>query len=252
MMMTDREENEFHLSHAPIVEALIAIKFAEPLPESALSGLEECAGRITDKYPTREEIRSQQLQVTLGASAQSNLGASRREGFFCKTTDGHRVVHLKLDGFGFSELTPYSSWDSFFSEASRLWQDYVRTIGARPVDKWSIRYINRFSWPEGERIEDYLKVYPNVPKGLPKQLRRCFLRLEMPVTKPSKGLFTQQVFTAPPPEAGKVSVVLDHEFTYSALSLTESDLWAQIQQSREIKNEFFRASVTKKGLESCK
>lgn len=246
------EGREFHLPNAPIVEAVIAIKFAEPLPESTLSSLEDCAGRIQDLYPKREEIRSQQFQVAIGVGGKSSIDTPRLEGFFCKTEDGHRVVHLKLDGFGFSELTPYSSWNSFFPEASRLWQEHLRTTGARPVDRWSIRYINRISWPEGGRTEDYLRVYPNLPEALPQVLVGCFMRLQMPVKSPSPGLFTQQIFTAPPPEAGKVSVILDHEFTYSALGLTETALWAQIQQSREIKNDFFRASVTEKALEAFK
>jgi uncharacterized protein (TIGR04255 family) len=251
-MSNEPKDQEFHLANAPIVEAVISIKFADPLPNSALSSLEECAIRIKEIYPKREEIRSQQFQVALGAGAQSSIDTPRLEGFFCKTPDGHRVVHLKLDGFGFSELTPYSSWNFFFPEAIRLWQENLRSIGARSVDRWSVRYINRFSWPEGGRTEDYLRVYPNVPEGLPQSIVGCFMRLQMPVQRPSPGLFTQQIFTAPPPEAGKVSVVLDHEFTYSALGLTESALWDQIRQSREIKNDFFRASVTEKALESFK
>ena len=251
-MTTDNQTNQFHLSHAPIVEAVIAIKFAEPLPDSALSDLQDCAVRIQSIYPKREEIRSQQFQVTIGAGALSNIDTPKREGFFCKMDDGHRVVHLKLDGFGFSELMPYSSWNSFYPEAQRLWQEHLRTIGARPVDRWSIRYINRLSWPAGERTEDYLRVNPNVPVGLPQNIVGCFMRLQIPVTLPSQGLFTQQIFTAPPLETGTVSMILDHEFTYSALGLTESALWAQIQKSREIKNDFFRASVTERALEIFK
>ncbi|MGD0799776.1 MAG: TIGR04255 family protein [Terracidiphilus sp.] len=251
-MKNDRETNEFHLLHAPIVEAVIAIKFAERLPENALSGLEECARRIQEIYPIKDVIRSQQFQVMLGVSTQSNVETPKPEGFFCKMSNDHRVVHLKLDSFGFSELAPYSSWNSFFPEARRLWEEHQRTIGTRPVDSWSIRYINRISWPEGAQREEYMRVYPHIPDGIPQDMVGCFMRLQIPVQRPTRGLFTQQLFTAPPLKSGMVSVVLDHEFSYSALGLTESALWTQIEQSREVKNDFFRASLTEKALETFK
>ena len=82
-MTTDTEANDFHLSHAPIVETVIAIRFAERVPESALSGLKESARRIQDIYTIifKEEIRSQQFQFTPGAAGLSNIGTPKSEGY---------------------------------------------------------------------------------------------------------------------------------------------------------------------------
>jgi uncharacterized protein (TIGR04255 family) len=242
-------DREFHLEKAPIVEAVISIKMSEQLPQSALPDLAECGAALQDRYPIREPILAQQFQINVGNPSGSSIGTPAQIGLFCKEVNSHRVVHLKLDGFGFSELAPYSSWGAFFPAAKDAWRNFRAAVGSGTMESWSIRYINRISWPEDDQMEDYLRVHPNVPDRQTQDLLGCFIRLQLSIKDPSKGVFVQQLFRVPSLEQGKVSYVLDHEFSFSALGLTEAELWSQIDCSREIKNHFFRLSLTEKALE---
>ena len=252
MMSADEQQRNFHLDNAPIVEAVISIKLAEQLPATSLPDLEECSITISNSYPLRDPILAQQVQITIGIGGASNVETPTLLGFFCKEPSSHRVVHLKLDGFGFSELAPYSSWDSFFPAAQKAWAAYQSAVGASTIAGWSVRYINKISWPEQEPMEDYLNVHPNLPENRTQDLLGCFIRLQLSITDPSKGVFAQQVIRVPSLEQGKTSYVLDHEFSYSALGLTETELWRQIDQSRSTKNRYFQQSLTPKALEMYK
>lgn len=239
---------DFHLENAPIVEALIEIKLAEPLQQEVLGSLRDCAAVLAELYPIREDLMLQQFQWQLGVPGQIPSSPVQM-GFLCKDGVNHRVVHLKLDGFGLSELKPYSYWKEFFPEAHRIWNEYRQAVGGAPTGSWSIRYINQISWPEGDRMEDYLCVHPNVPDDLPKPMTNCFMRLQSPITEPSEGSFTQQIFQVMSPEAGKVSFIVDHAFTYSAIGLTDSELWRRIQQAQLVKNKYFQSTFTAHAME---
>jgi uncharacterized protein (TIGR04255 family) len=247
-MPNDDDLEDFHLQNAPIMEALIEIKLAEPLPDDMLRTLRECADGLGGTYPIREDMQTQQVQFQFGTTP-FGAASTRPVGFLCKDADSHHVVQLRLDGFALSELKPYSSWNGFFPEAQRIWEQYRAAVGGAPLGRWSIRYINRISWPEGEKIEEYLNVYPALPEKLPQQLVGCFMRLQSAITVPSDGLFTQQIFGVPMSEPGRVSFIVDHDFSFSAIGLSDSILWERIESARDIKNSFFKATVTPKALE---
>jgi uncharacterized protein (TIGR04255 family) len=236
------------LECAPIVEALIEIKLAEPLQQDSLHFLRNCASGFADHYPLREDLMLQQFQFQAGAASQMP-GAAIQMGFLCKDATPHRVVHLKLDGFGLSELRPYSSWNEFFPEARRLWTAYRQAVGGVPTGSWSIRYINQISWPEDERMDDYLYVHPTVPDNMPQSLTGCFMRLQSALAEPSEGLFTQQIFQVMSSEVGKVSFIVDHTFMFSSIGLSDSELWHRIQLAQLVKNKYFLSTFTPRALE---
>jgi len=75
------------------------------------------------------------------------------------------------------------------------------------------------------------------------------MRLQVPV-EPPQGLLTQQLVGLPRESTETVAFMLDNEFTFSAIGLSDSVLWEQISLSREIKNKFFMNSITDKMKES--
>ena len=74
------------------------------------------------------------------------------------------------------------------------------------------------------------------------------MRLLIPIESP-QGLLTQQLVLLPQEQQGKVSFMLDNEFAFSAIGLSDSALWERIESSREIKNKFFIDSITAKTKE---
>ena len=103
-------------------------------------------------------------------------------------------------------------------------------------------------------MEDYLRMYPHVPEDLPQKLQGCYMRLGFPIDSPDspQGLLTQQLIALPAEQPGKVAFQLDNEFTFSAIGLSDTSLWEQIDQARGIKNKFFLSSITDKTKETFK
>jgi uncharacterized protein (TIGR04255 family) len=252
-MADDVKQNIFHFPNAPIVEAMIEIKLAEPLLVDSLAALQECSSNLSSSYPLQEELQTQQFQMQIqpGNHASSSVEA-RRIGFLRRDENSHRVVQFRLDAFAFSELKPYSSWERFFPEARKAWNFYRSAADGAATSSWTIRYINKISWPEKERIEENLNVYPCLPNSLPAEITNCFMRMQSKVEVPSEGLFTQQIFQIASPDPVQVSFIVDHTFQFSSVALTDTELWDRIERSRKIKNDYFKATFTEKALERFK
>jgi len=235
-----------HFDNAPIVEAIIGVDLGEMLGEDSLNALKELGEQVRPQYPTSEEMRMGEYEFRLGSQSKQT---DTHIGYFFKSEDGLQIIHARRNGFGFSRLTPYQNWDAFFLEAKRTWLLYRRAIGPSRLTSWTVRYINKLVWPQGERMENYLRVYPRIPENLPQELQGCFMRLQVPV-EPPQGLLTQQLVGLPRESTETVAFMLDNEFTFSAIGLSDSVLWEQISLSREIKNKFFMNSITDKMKES--
>jgi len=235
-----------HFEKAPIVEAVIAIDLEEMLGADCLGALRELGEQLNTSYPTIEEIRMGEFEFGLGTQPKQ---VETQIGYFFKSSDGKQIIHARRNGFGFSRLAPYQDWETFTAEARRTWTMYRKVIGPVKLRRWTVRYINKLSWPAGEPMEKYLRVYPYIPEDLPQELGSCFMRLQVPLGSP-QGLLTQQLVALPPEQPGKVAFLLDNEFAFSPIGLSDAILWEQIDLAREIKNRFFVNSITDKMKEA--
>jgi uncharacterized protein (TIGR04255 family) len=243
MSIDQMASDEIHFDKAPIVEAVIGIDFEETLPVEVLDNLKKLGGDFGANYPTTENITKGEYKI------QPGLPVSQTEtpfGYFFKSVDGLQIVHARRNGFAFSRLHPYQTWKSFVDEAEHTWIFYRAIVGPTPLSKFTIRYINRLSWPNGENIEDYLAVYPHIPKELPQQVNGCFIRLDFPLTAPHQGKLTQQIASVPESQPDSVSFVLDNEFSFAAIGLKDSDVWESIRACQRLKNQIFLSSITEK------
>lgn len=231
-----------HFDKAPIVEAVIGVDLEEMLSVEILGDLKQLGDEIHDSYPVCEDLRMGQVEWKPGSEPKP---IDTQIGYFFKSIDGLQIVHARRNGFAFSRLTRYENWNSFFVEAHRTWTLYRQVIGPAKLTKWIVRYINKVSWPENEPIEDYLRIYPHIPDDLPQQIVGCFMRLQFPVPS-QQGLLTQQLVGLPPQSPGEVTFMLDNEFSFPAMGLSDSEMWNRINSAREIKNRFFVNSITDK------
>ena len=72
-----------------------------------------------------------------------------------------------MDGFTFSRLKPYETWENLRDEAYRLWQKY-REITSPEIIRVALRYINKLEFPLPiKNFSDYLTAAPIVPAELP-------------------------------------------------------------------------------------
>lgn len=148
-------------SKAPITEAVIEIRFAVPVDESALVKASQAFGK---HYPTLQEFQQVQFQIWPGADgqlapSQASIPAKqfRRSG-----KDEQEVVMMTPNGIIVSQLAPYCGWDLFFERFQRDWKVWVKEVGRLKISRIGMRYINRIDIPNGSddlvSQSDYVKI----------------------------------------------------------------------------------------------
>jgi len=66
-------------------------------------------------------------------------------GFRFWSPDRQQVFQVRLDGFLFSRLTPYTEWEQWQPEARRSGDRYCSVVRPRSVVRIAVRYVNRVS-----------------------------------------------------------------------------------------------------------
>ena len=247
--------DELHLNHAPIVEALISID-VEPLGGEQTSKLYTAGQTLKPEYPESEPLN--QLQIAFGVTFQpsgishqtSHQGSPYGHKFVSK--DKRQLLLFRHNGFTFSRLPPYDRWDSFRSEARRIWNIYRDAVGPVTIKQFGLRYINRVLVPIGEPIERYLKLFPNIPDnpdGSPRTIQGSYMRVDSMLEEPVGQLIIQQAML-PMMQEGFATLSLDFDLRFQFESSTEDYVWTTLETARHIKNQLFVDSLTSTFLET--
>lgn len=239
-----------HLEKAPITEALVDIR-VKLRPDADLSTLESTYALFAKEYPEkRERIRA---ESKFDIKTRKFETASHVDGYLCTSSDKKQVVQVRLDGFTFSRLKPYVTWEDFHKEVDRLWQLYVRQASPELVTRVALRYINRLEipLPMGD-FSDYLTAPPTIPQNLPQGLV-SFLTRNV-IREPSWN-FTAIISQSLEPVGASslVPVLLDIDVSKEVqYSVNAKEIWETIDQMREFKNKIFFESITEKTVGLCK
>ena len=65
--------------------------------------------------------------------------------------DERQLVQVRVQGFSFNRLAPYTSLDDYLPEIKRTWGLYVDLVKPVQVRQIRVRYINRILLPMTER-----------------------------------------------------------------------------------------------------
>jgi uncharacterized protein (TIGR04255 family) len=229
--------NVRHLNNAPIVEAAIAFDFV--VAPGELSQLRDSFFRhIESEYPNQTPIQKAEITFTPGGSSG---GTSDIVGFRCASPDGKNVCSISENTFFCSRLHPYQDWERLLSEFKRLWEIFA-SFGTVRVSKVAVRYINKIFIPEGQEIFDWIYTFPKLAPELPQTMFGVFVRLEIMIPKPPGKLIVTEA-KLPPEKPEYVAIALDHDLQFPVVS-QEIDVWAVLGEARELKNQYFFASVS--------
>lgn len=164
-----------HLSKAPILEGLVDLRVR--LPEGfPVERLAEFTPEIANAYPKLETqyLIAGGLHFSPEGGVTPDPGSSSIRGYRRLSSDGRNIVQFRADGFAFSRLAPYETWERMYTEAMRLWDAYVEVAGPLGVTRLATRFVNKFTLPIRDNqdldLDDYLLTAPRVPKALPQEL----------------------------------------------------------------------------------
>jgi uncharacterized protein (TIGR04255 family) len=237
---------------APITEALIDIQVTTP-DDLELDKLREFDSLWPGRFPTsRLQTRFEsQIRVEGNPTSPSVTTQHAVRGFALFTAEPDRVVQIRRDGFSFSKLHPYDSWDSLRREALELWSRYKEVARPTIVRRLAVRYINRFPLPS-ERVElhEWFNLHPKSPDPLGPMEEFLLRMVVRHPERPEYRAITTQA-TLPPGPDGRHAIVLDIDvFTVVELEPESDRIWQTLDDLRVFKNDVFFGIITKKSEES--
>jgi uncharacterized protein (TIGR04255 family) len=149
-----------------------------------------------------------------------------------------------MDGFSFSQLAPYSRWESFRDEVQAVWANYRSTINPESIDRLALRYLNRFELPQNSELKDYLNLYPELRAPMPQGLDGFFIRVQLPHHDIQAVSLLNQSNT-PTKTPGTVGILLDLDlFRTNELPQEDSELWELLELMHSKQNELFESCIT--------
>jgi uncharacterized protein (TIGR04255 family) len=249
------EERFPHLSKAPITEALIDIQVVLPA-DKQIADLDSVASRVSVDYPKkRMDISVSDVRVQLGQAPTAEI-KQERLGFGLASDDGRNIFQARLNGFTFSRLKPYETWEALKNEATRLWKVYRETCTPDQVTRIAVRYINHLLLPvPTQNFGDFLTAGPRLPPRLSQELV-AFLTRNVILDKSSGALaiITQSFDPDQKPLAESMSVLLDIDAFYQ-VSLDpglDTEIEEHLERLHLVKNRIFFESITEKMEELCR
>jgi uncharacterized protein (TIGR04255 family) len=241
-----------HYNKAPITEALIDIR-VEPPADFSFEHLQKIKERIERDYPRQQVLHQGRAELSMGEMMKAET-TQKEWGLLCYSADDKQVFQPHVDGFTFSRLEPYETWERLRDEARRLWQIYRDHVKPNRITRVAVRYLNQFNLP-GTRIEleDYLNTYPQLAPGLPAELRDFgpfTMTLYMPQQDLGGMVILNQALGAKGSVEDTVPIILDLDlFVQDPKINGEETLWDMLERLRERKNIYFESCITDKTRE---
>ncbi len=237
-----------HYGRAPITEALIDIK-VELSSEVDVTLLKNLANELSADYP-REETRTMASAHFVFSSEVRAETEQKELGFARFSKDGKHVVQFRLDGFTFSRLEPYDTWEHLQHQAKALWSRYRDATKPKKITRIAVRYINQFNFPGPSiDLEEYLNIFPEISKRLPAPLRDMgpfAMAIQMPQPDLEGTLIINEAIVNPKAE-NTIAIILDLDLFVVNPNVPNDDaLWALFERLRTRKNEYFEAFITPK------
>ena len=239
-----------HLPRAPIAEAVIDVRARastvleegapKPQLESRLGG-----------YQFLDSQRTIEIQHKVHGAGDAPPSSVVRDlgwkGLRFQSADKRHIVQFNRDGFVFSRLEPYETWQKFHDEAMRLWKGYSELARPTDIHRIGLRYINRIQLPPNElRFEDYLEPAPVPPKDLGLPFHGFLHQDTLGVPGHPYAMNVTRTMQRPGAQGSAgFGLILDIDvFTAQGFELEEATLEQRLLEMRWLKNKVFFGSIT--------
>lgn len=241
-----------HYDHAPITEALIDIQI-EPSSDFGFGQLEPIAKKVSENYPRQQVLQRGEAQFSFAEGLKTET-SQQQWGWRCFSSDGKQVLQVRTDGFTFSRLEPYQTWELLRDEAKRLWQIYRDHAKPNKITRVAVRYLNQFNFPDTRiEAEDYLNTYPQLASELPDGLRdfgHFLMTLRIPQHDLKGMLILNEALAMKQTIKDTVPIILDLDlFVVNPTIASDEGLWDLLETLRKRKNIYFEACITDKTRE---
>lgn len=238
--------NPVQFKNPPIKEAIIDIKI-KPLDRGYLKKIENI-GELIKSYPIRKNLFSSSLKFKISKTGDPKVEKSTSDnlGYRFETKTGNYVAQFKLDGFTFSILNSYKSWENFIKTAKELWDKYLKIVEPQLVTRVSCRFINRILIPDKKYINEYF-TFEDDDKDIDGFISERFLNRTQLFNKEKgiKLLLTKMDESIT--HNGEHPIIIDNDVLKTVqLDPKSKEIWEIINSFRIIKNDIFFNCITQK------
>lgn len=237
------------LRNAPIREAIIDLRVREnrTLDMHQLDGIRS---RLEPDYLKKGPIVELRTDITVSDEGRGVSETKARElGIRLHSRDERYVAQFSREGFTFSRLAPYETWERLVEEAQRLWVIYLELTRPEGISRVATRFINDLQLPmqPGEQFEEYLATPPQVPAALPQHVMQFLQRIVIhDMNTGLRAIVTQLLQGA---WNDRIPVILDIDvFCLREFEPSNGDAWSCLGKMREFKNRVFFESLTEKAV----
>lgn len=235
---------------APITEALLDIRVSLP-SEIDLNTLASLQSRVIDRYPLRNDRVQWEIQANIAETTEPTLSRTGGQiGYLFLPPAAHqdRSFQSRLDGFTFSKLKPYETWNAFREEAKELWDIYTETTRPQKIHRLALRTINSLDLPlPFDDFKEYLLTTPEVAPGIPSGLSHFFMQMAIPQPGGEVAVVTSAMQPLRHPQEQFVTVIFDIDvFIEESFPVEASAIWEKFERLHLIRNEIFFSSLTDK------
>ena len=248
----DLAESFARLPRAPIVEAVIDVRGRAEAPWEESEIKAQLKAELPD-YPeviSHREFRHE-VKIPPGQEPQQMLQDLGWKGFRLQSTDKLHIAQFNRDGFVFSRLHPYESWEQLIGEGMRLWRIHQAIARPSEVQRLGLRFINRILLPPKDMdFEAYLVAPPKPPSSLDLPFLGFFHNETLAVPGYPYAINIVRTIQHPqPPEPDRLGLILDHDvFTMEPFTVQQEILDRRLAEMRWLKNKVFSGSITEKAL----
>ena len=232
----------------PIVEAIIEIRFSEPLTQKLLDKAKKLFAK---DYPFCEDINN----VGVHIDAINKSAHYKEEPIAYKMTSKETAdaIIISAHTFTISRLAPYLGWQSIKERLEQNLQIWEKEIGTRKIQRIGVRYINRIDVPSKKgqkfKFENYLKFYPYLPDDKLLNMSQYTMQSVIPVTNEDITIIINSAII-PSPLLEHASLIFDIDVSKSDnLPQRKEDIFIIIEKMREHKNYIFESLITEKSKE---
>lgn len=238
-----------NLSNSPLVEGLIDIRI-ERSRNVTFEELKAACDELATEFSSRQERRMvvTELNFTSETGPTSQTKDNGPDAMILQSVDQKWVVQFRLDGFTVSRLQPYGTWDELKGKARVLWDKYSEVAKPSKVVRVACRFINCVPLPMGDSFEKVFQTNFVIGPTLPQAVSGYLLRFVIPFEEQNALAIVTQSLDGNSPDC-----IFDIDvFSQNQQGFDESQLWAKIENLRDVKNRLFFGSLTELALERFK
>ena len=229
--------------NAPIVEATIDLT-ARHRPVLKVADLDRYGALGASAFPKHDRRRPLVTSLTTGEDSPG-LKSSRSDVVEFRSDDDKYIAQVRRDGFAFTRLSPYTSWNDFSEQTLSAWSIYASTFNPKHVTNISLRYFNRIVLPNAVRVKDYFRTRVIFPSSLPQNVIDNFFAFTLAPVRSMRGSVSFFIdHSSPGSDDIRVvfNIIVDTPLNLELK--TNAEILRTLNKLRAFKNKIFFQSIT--------